>query len=450
MDKIVFGYDLYSPEGEIPNGFYIKHFGELQDESWYLDRGIKKVKTNLQENSLVNNSNFYNSYVEKKSVYDIVRDRQGDNEYDWYYLIEPYATFRTTFLDKISKQALTEIRNYKGKLLISFIQDGGFGVDQDSFEVLLQFIRTNNISEDKVYLIFQDFKLEENLTDTFDTKYNFYNFNLAQLHKSQEFNTILHNPGFDGWSGKIDQVGRLYGEDSIQTHNVFLENITEPKKDFLFFTRHWKLERLLMISHIHKLGLDKSKVSWTNKPMETGPSVSKKLIDEFLSYDNNEEVVDLLMNTSSVLDIQDITGIEGYGYESKELYTQTYISDVGETLFFQDDNFPSGYLSEKIWKPIGHSHPFVLLAPAFSLKYIKEEFGYLTFGDYIDESYDEEVEDWKRLEKVKQVMTEFSERSVKDKVNFLKQVSSILKHNQDLFFSMNSKQYIDKVLNFLR
>jgi len=178
--------------------------------------------------------------------------------------------------------------------------------------------------------------------------------------------------------------------------------------------------------------------------------VSKKLIDEFLSYDNNEEVVDLLMNTSSVLDIQDITGIEGYGYESKELYTQTYISVVGETLFFQDDNFPSGYLSEKIWKPIGHSHPFVLLAPAFSLKYIKEEFGYLTFGDYIDESYDEEVDDWKRFEKVKQVMTEFSERSVKDKVNFLKQVSSILKHNQDLFFSMNSKQYIDKVLNFLR
>ena len=48
MDKIVFGYDLYSPEGEIPNGFNIKHFGELQDESWYLDRGIKKVKTNFE------------------------------------------------------------------------------------------------------------------------------------------------------------------------------------------------------------------------------------------------------------------------------------------------------------------------------------------------------------------------------------------------------------------
>jgi hypothetical protein len=109
------------------------------------------------------------------------------------------------------------------------------------------------------------------------------------------------------------------------------------------------------------------------------------------------------------------------------------LSIVSESVFFQNEiDFPTGYLSEKIWKPIGHSQPFILSGPAHSLKYI-QSMGYKTFHPYIDESYDNEVDDLKRLKMILEEIEKFANKTKEEKDEFLNNVKDIVKYNQEYF-----------------
>ena len=60
-------------------------------------------------------------------------------------------------------KALNELKNGKGCLLINYIIDGGEGINKTNFQKIIDFTRGNNIDDEKVYFIFQDFKLKDNL-----------------------------------------------------------------------------------------------------------------------------------------------------------------------------------------------------------------------------------------------------------------------------------------------
>jgi hypothetical protein len=210
-------------------------------------------------------------------------------------------------------------------------------------------------------------------------KYNVYDFNLAYQSKSQEFSNTINNPDFSYWGedSHEPQIGKMQKQcSSIATHAEFTESIGSDKKYFLFLCRHWKLHRIALMSMLHKLGLDNNLVSWDNKFFD------ENTIRDFQNIDYNPEFVELIKTTSRHLDIEDLTKIAGYGFESKDIYLNSYISLVSESIFFQIDadenglsDFPTGYLSEKIWKPIGHSQPFILAGPSKSLKYLLVSFG---------------------------------------------------------------------------
>jgi hypothetical protein len=210
------------------------------------------------------------------------------------------------------------------------------------------------------------------------------------------------------------------------------------------------------------LGLDKNLISWDNK------FYHEDSISELLMHDNNPEFAKLVSETSSILDIQDLTKIAGYGFEDKNLYLNSYISLVTESIFFQCKieansanevfaKFPTGYISEKIWKPIGHCQPFILTAPAKSLKYIRERFGYKTFHPYIDESYDMECDDFARLRLIQTEIDKFTNKTKEEKDEFLNNVKDICVYNQNLFLeygknswrSLNYNKEMQLILNFL-
>jgi hypothetical protein len=68
-------------------------------------------------------------------------------------------------------------------------------------------------------------------------------------------------------------------------------------------------------------------------------------------------------------------------------YAQTGMEIVPETLF--DDS--RLHLTEKALRPIACGKPFMLVATAGSLKYLRS-YGFETFGNLIDESYDLETD----------------------------------------------------------
>jgi hypothetical protein len=292
-------------------------------------------------------------------------------------------------------------------------------------------------------------------------KYKVADYALNMVAKSQEFNNIINNPDFRYWGENSNepQVGAIKsGVSTVATHTEFEESIGKDKKDFLLLSRHWKLHRLLLLSHLHKLGLDKNLVSWDKR------FYSKNIVEEMYRHDRNEEFGKLIEETSSVLDIDDLTKIAGFGFEDKNIYLNSYVSIVTESVFFQskgaDDvfvNFPTGYLSEKIWKPIGHCQPFILAGPAKSLEYLRNRFGFKTFHPYIDESYDMECDDFARLRLIQDEITKFSNKTKEEKDEFLNNVKEICIDNQKLFFNYGKHSYkniesnkeMQLVINFL-
>lgn len=76
-------------------------------------------------------------------------------------------------------------------------------------------------------------------------------------------------------------------------------------------------------------------------------------------------------------------------------YFETFVDVVTETRFAQ----PTANISEKTFQPIQYFRPFVLVAPPKSLEYLKT-FGFKTFSEFWDESYDDELDHGERLAKI--------------------------------------------------
>jgi len=96
---------------------------------------------------------------------------------------------------------------------------------------------------------------------------------------------------------------------------------------------------------------------------------------------------------------------------------------------------PSYQLSEKIYKPLMTEHPFVVLAPAGYLKYLRSQ-GYQTFGKWMDESYDLEPDINKRIEMIAKVCKDFVDSDV---TLFYQQTESVRQHNRNKFFSVKPR-----------
>jgi hypothetical protein len=88
-------------------------------------------------------------------------------------------------------------------------------------------------------------------------------------------------------------------------------------------------------------------------------------------------------------------------------------------------------LSEKLFKPLIGGHLFVVLAGAGYLSYLRSV-GFKTFGDYIDESYDDEPDIELRIDKIVDLCVSLKH---KDYLDLQGSIQGIIKHNQELFFN---------------
>lgn len=466
--RLIFGYDVMTYNGEQPNCLNPKFLPTIHKASDFkFDQSDAYFKQRWQSDWPVYNSNYLWEFIERKSVYEIIWDREKKGEgYEWFYVIEPFGNIEQFFgeysdvhyqfaLEFMSKKAIDEIKNWNGNILINYIIDGGLGITKKNFQKIFDFFKKHEIPEEKIFLVFQDFKLEKNIKKL-GYNYNVLDYNQALLAKSQEFFNTLNNPNFSYWGedNHEPQVGRIQPrKNTVVKYDEFEKSIGSEKKDFLFLCRHWKIHRLVLLHKLYELGLDTSLVSWDNRFYDEG------FIRDNVNYFNNPDFINLIKNESRHLDIDDLTKISGYGFEDKNIYLNSYLSIVTESIFFQirengnnapEAEFPTGYLSEKVWKPIGHCQPFILAGPAKSLEYIKS-LGFKTFAPYINESYDDCIDDDKRLHLILHEVEKFSQKSKEEKDEFLNNVKEICEHNQRLFldFSVNHKRMQEGIVSFL-
>jgi hypothetical protein len=107
---------------------------------------------------------------------------------------------------------------------------------------------------------------------------------------------------------------------------------------------------------------------------------------------------------------------------------KSFVFLVTETCFFQTKT----HLTEKIFKPIVLRMPFVLAGCAYNLEYLRS-YGFRTFGEYWDESYDTIEDPVERIKAITQVIKTISSLSLEQQKNMLLDMQPILEHNYQLF-----------------
>ena len=115
-----------------------------------------------------------------------------------------------------------------------------------------------------------------------------------------------------------------------------------------------------------------------------------------------------------------------------EFYEKSFFSLVTETFYFERDIFPS----EKIYKPILHEHPFIVVGCPGLLAMLKDQ-GFQTFSKWIDESYDTIADGEERMDAIMETAEYLHNLSLEDKRQMFTEMKPILEHNRKVLLDKN-------------
>jgi hypothetical protein len=104
------------------------------------------------------------------------------------------------------------------------------------------------------------------------------------------------------------------------------------------------------------------------------------------------------------------------------------------------------HLTEKTFKAIALEMPFVMVAPAGSLEYLRE-YGFQTFASVLDESYDLEIDDLKRVERVVKLLADLSALTVQERQQLHRHMLPMVEHNYNHFYQGGFANVLWKELN---
>lgn len=115
---------------------------------------------------------------------------------------------------------------------------------------------------------------------------------------------------------------------------------------------------------------------------------------------------------------------------------------VTETVFYDKKL----HLTEKIFKPIVAKQPFILVAAPGNLKYLKS-YGFKTFDNWIDESYDSEDDNDLRIEKITQNIKQLCSLSFCQLRKMQEEMVPVLEYNFVHFYSNFKHLIVDELVD---
>jgi len=128
----------------------------------------------------------------------------------------------------------------------------------------------------------------------------------------------------------------------------------------------------------------------------------------------------------------------------KEWYSETYINLVTETFFG-----PNVFLSEKIFKPISNLQPFIVLGDYRMLAELRK-LGFKTFEPFIDESYDEEIDSHKRMEKIEIEIEKLKNKTIEEIHNWYYSIIDILLYNQNHLYTFEKYECFETIFEQIK
>jgi hypothetical protein len=262
------------------------------------------------------------------------------------------------------------------------------------------------------------------------------------IHLSNDWTILLHSEINSKDVDQFSQVGFspvYYWSHAViardwyrfAQHDVRLTS-RDPKKTFLIYCRDWtpnREYRLKFLDLVVQQNLTVDCVISTQHVNNQGMHLKDyQATDPRFAFDAGAILNSVHENTTSPSSSAD--------YDADDV-TSTRASVVLETVV----DSSKIHLTEKTLRPIACAHPFVLAAGPGALKYL-HGYGFKTFGDFWDESYDDEADTVLRLEKIINTMRQIQNLSPDD----WQKIQCIADYNQQHFFS---EEFMNQVTNEL-
>jgi hypothetical protein len=240
--------------------------------------------------------------------------------------------------------------------------------------------------------------------------------------------------------------------------NIYLQfHVYEPgprEKLFLSFNRAARLHRCMLMAHFFQNSwVWRSHVSFAGN-FENNPwklNFNHLPSDHFLRVylEANKHRLPLVLNMTDGWDNPVVFKNNDQAY-----FKTSYLSIVTETLYEQTEifgnweEFPGTFFSEKIFKPIMMKHPFILVGRPGNLARLRQ-LGYKTFAPFIDESYDDEKNGERRMQKIVNEMRRLSEFSTPDWIAWQKNIREIVEHNYITMLYRSKYHDLDDLVSYL-
>lgn len=231
---------------------------------------------------------------------------------------------------------------------------------------------------------------------------------------------------------------------------TFLDTVLPKKKKFIYLAGSRKMPRTWMLINLFKNNiLDSCEYSFFSNLK--GLTARPYTIPNPLFSQEDIEIIktcDLPLPKYATMVPGEWDRIHQLLSSDIELYSESYLSIVSETVFFNyrnpfymddtlDYHYDLMFLTEKTYRPIALKHPFIIAGLPKTLKALRD-MGYKTFSPYIDESYDEIEDDVSRLHKVFEVIKTFNNYTEAELIDFYHAIQPIVEHN---FNVISSRRY---------
>lgn len=321
---------------------------------------------------------------------------------------------------------------------IEALQNSGFGpiviaYDQEPLhhhynKNLFEFINTNFKNDDGrdrpiILLNTEKHSNEKNkILETFsytDANYFFHGLAAADWYRGYRYNSELIDPSKRKITKKYITFNRITG--NSRCYRSFF--IAELIKNKLTDNANISYSEICPVHGHYRQNLFENSTKY---------NIDTLYVKETCSY------LDTIV-TPFRIDFKDVIHNDSQSIGPLSALQESFLHVVTETCYWGERT----HLTEKIFKPIVAKQPFVLLGCRNNLKYL-QSYGFKTFSNWWDESYDEIHNPIERLKKVVEIIKDIYSLPNKDLEAMLNGMNYILQYNYDLFFS---KEFVDSIWN---
>jgi hypothetical protein len=409
MKKINLGYEKYDSS----TGF-----------GWNFNGRVESSTTAMTDDQLHNTNQFirdlHNALVTPEKVLDeskylqfslfnsinnlLIDRRQVDEISEFYFypiIIGNMQLYRHNSHISISKKVRNDVTNRQAMIVFVYHLEGDIKYELNSIERL---VRDLNVPKESVLLIHGDYNVEKYM-------------NMPFMYEPV-------NP-FPYWiNDRPTQIIEY-----------------RPKYLALCYNRAIRMHRIWLLSKLYKAQLLDDLNYSLGSTRATNPNLSLRdyIVEHNAGHYHNtiteEEIEFLVRCENKSTDQLDLINNNPAQMVVFNDYETSFVSLITETLSESDIVF----LSEKIYKPIAVGHPFIVLGSPKILHTLRQ-LGFKTFGDFWDESYDNEENLSARMDMIISILNDLKKKSVNELVTMRNAMVDILKHNQKL---LNEKYPID-------